>query len=163
MRTLVIAAIVAVSVPGVGRASDPFNDHSWQKSRPPAVIAYFKMPLHAHAPTDKAAYGLALTAPVPRRYAGSPLLLADMPKIADLRFNGTMPESLRFSGQLAWSADPREGLAGERANLLGLPGLGGLVLGVALVGGAAYGLYTVVKKECPAISTSTGACVQPAN
>lgn len=162
MRTIVAAAVVASVFTSSAFAADPFNDNGWQRSRPPAAVAYFKMNFHAKA-ADKVAYGLAVTAPTPRRYGAAPLSIADMPKLADLRFNGAVPQTLRLSNQLAWSIDPSAYANEGQHNLLGVPGVGGALFGLALTAGAVYGIYTVVKKNCPAISTTSGGCVQPAN
>jgi hypothetical protein len=158
MRAAVAAVVAATLFTGSALASDPFNGNGWQRSRPPAAVAYFKYQLQPSA-ADRAAYGLAITAPTPRRYSAAPLLLADAPKLADLRFNGVRPQTLRFSNQLAWSMNAEDYANEERHNLLGIPGVGGMIFGLALAAGAIYGGYTLLKKECPAINTTTGACI----
>ena len=163
MRTIVAAAVVVGLSSGSALSSDPFNGHGWQRSRPPAAVAYFKMPFHASKEDGKVAYGLAVTAPTPRRYSSAPVLIGDTPKLLDLRFEGALPHTLNLSEQVVWSLRGATQYGGEQRHLLGVPGLGGLVLGAALTAGAVYGLYTVVKKECPAISTTTGGCVKNAN
>jgi hypothetical protein len=160
MKTPIAAALSLMLFAGSASAFDPFNGQGWQRSRPPAAVAYFKMPLQQAGGGAKASYGLAITAPAPRTYGAAPMSLADAPKLADLRFSGAKPETLFLSGQVAWSLDPA---ARERHNLLGIPGFGGTLFGLALTAGAAYGVYTVVKENCPAISTTTGGCVKATN
>jgi len=160
MRTFVAAAVAATMFAGSAVASDPFNSQGWQRSRPPAAIAYFKLPLQA-SKSDKVSYGLALTAPTPRRYGSTPLLMGEAPKLLDLRFNGAVPNSLRLGEQPVWSMTPAGGVDGEQRHLVG--GLLNWGLGLALTAAAVYGVYTLLKKECPAISTTTGGCVEPAN
>ena len=160
MRTFVAAAVAATMIAGSAVASDPFNGQGWQRSRPPAAIAYFKLPLQA-SKSDKVSYGLALTAPTPRRYGSTPLLMGEAPKLLDLRFNGALPNSLRLGEQPVWSMTPAGGVDGEQRHLVG--GLLNWGLGLALTAAAVYGVYTLLKKECPAISTTTGGCVEPAN
>lgn len=159
MRTFVAAAVAATMFAGSAVASDPFNGQGWQRSRPPAAIAYFKLPLQA-SKSDMASYGLALTAPTPRRYGNTPQLMGDAPKLLDLRFNGAIPNTLRLGEQPVWSMTPAGGVDGERRHLVG--GLLNWGLGLALTAAAVYGVYTLLKKECPAISTTTGGCVEPA-
>lgn len=160
MRTFVAAAVAATMFAGSAVASDPFNGQGWQRSRPPAAIAYFKLPLQA-SKSDKVSYGFALTAPTPRRYGNTPLLMGEAPKLLDLRFNGALPNSLRLGEQPVWSMTPAGGVDGEQRHLVG--GLLNWGLGLALTAAAVYGVYTLLKKECPAISTTTGGCVEPAN
>lgn len=160
MRTFVAAAVAATMFAGSAVAADPFNGQGWQRSRPPAAIAYFKLPLQA-SKSDKISYGLALTAPTPRRYGNTPLLMGEAPKLLDLRFNGAVPNSLRLGEQPVWSITPAGVIDGEQRHLVG--GLLNWGLGLALTAAAVYGVYTLLKKECPAISTTTGGCVEPAN
>jgi hypothetical protein len=160
MRALIAAAAAATMFAGPVLASDPFNGNGWQRSRPPAAVAYFKFSLQG-SKSDRAAYGLALTAPTPRRYGMTPLLIADTPKLVDLRFNGAVPDTLRLSERVAWSMTPSTSPDGERRQLIGA--VADIVLGAALTAAAVYGIYTLVKKECPAISTTTGGCVDTAN
>lgn len=160
MRAFVAAAVAATMFVGSAFASDPFNGQGWQRSRPPAAIAYFKLPLQASR-SAAVSYGLALTAPTPRRYGNVPLLMGEAPKLLDLRFNGAIPNTLRLGEQPVWSMTPAGGVDGERRHLVG--GLLNWGLGLALTAAAVYGVYTLLKKECPAISTTTGGCVEPAN
>lgn len=160
MRAFVAAAVAATMLAGSAFASDPFNGNGWQRSRPPAAVAYFKLPLQA-SKSDKVSYGLALTAPTPRRYGNTPMLLGETPKLLDLRFNGALPNTLRLGEQPVWSMTPAGGVDGEQRHLVG--SLLNLGLGLVLTAAAVYGVYTLVKKECPAISTTTGGCVEPAN
>ena len=160
MRAFVAAAVAATMFAGSAFASDPFNGNGWQRSRPPAAVAYFKLPLQA-SKSDTVSYGLALTAPTPRRYRASPLLMGDTPKLLDLRFNGAIPNTLRLGEQPVWSMTSSGGMEGERRHLVG--GLLNWGLGLALTAAAVYGVHTLLKKECPAISTTTGGCVDPAN
>ena len=160
MRAFVAAAVAATMFAGSAFASDAFNGQGWQRSRPPAAIAYFKLPLQA-SKSDRVSYGLALTAPTPRRYGNVPLLMGDAPKLLDLRFNGAIPNTLRLGEQPVWSMTPAGGVDGQRRHLVG--GLLNWGLGLALTAATVYGVYTLVKKECPAISTATGGCVEPAN
>jgi hypothetical protein len=162
MRAFIAAAVAATMFAGSAFASDPFNGNGWQRARPPAAVAYFKFSFQ-DSKTDRTSYGFAVTAPTPRRYGTAPLLIADSPKLLDLRFKGAVPDTLRLSEQVAWSMSPSTRSDGRQHDLLGVPGLGGLILGVALTAAAAYGIYTLVKEECPAISTTTGGCVEPAN
>lgn len=162
MRALIAATVATTLFAGSALASDPFNGNGWQRSRPPAAVAYFKLQLQPST-SDRAIYGLAITAPTPRRYSRAPLLLADAPKLADLRFDGARPASLRFSNQLAWSINVEDYANEERHNLLGIPGVGGALFSLALTAGALYGGYSLLKDKCPAISTTTGACIENAN
>lgn len=160
MRVFISGALAA-SVLGAASAPafamDPFNGQGWQKSRPPAAIAYFKMPFHAGKDGRALTYGLALTGPTPRMQGPLSLPLTHAPRLLDLRFNGFAPDSLRLSEQLAWSQDPSAVDAGEGHHLVG--GALGWAINLALTGAAIYGIYTLLKKECPAISTTTGGCV----
>ena len=161
MRTFItgaVAATVFTAACGPTFAFDPSVGQSWQRSRPPAAVAYFKLPLHAAKADDKVVYGLALTAPMLRSYDASPVLIADTPKLLDLRFNGAVPDTLRVTGQVAWALNPSNQPDAQRLNLLGR--LAGLVLGVAGTAAGAYGIYALLKKKCSAISTTTGACVK---
>ena len=103
-------------------------------------------------------YGFAVTAPMLRTSGMAPVLIADTPKLLDLRFNGVVPDTLRVTGQVAWTMDSSQQPDGQRLNLLG--GLGDLVLGLAGTAVAVYGIYSLVKKKCPAVSTTTGGCVK---
>lgn len=164
MRALVAAAVAAsllASACGPAFAFDPSQASRGQRFSPPAAVAYFKLPFTTARAEDKAAYGFALTAPMPHGYGAPPVSIADAPKLLDLRFDGAVPESLRVTGQVAWSPDPSKLPDGQQRNLLG--GVGNLVLGLAGTALAVYGVYKLVKKKCPAVSTSTGGCVQPAN
>lgn len=156
-----VAATVFVTSVGPAFASDPFNGQGWQRSRPPAAVVYFKMPFHAGKDDEKVSYGLAVTAPAPRSYAASPTLIADMPKLLDLRFKGAAPETLLMSEQVAWSMNRGAMPEGQRHNLVGGPI--GWLMNLALTGAAIYGVYTLLNKKCPAISTTTGGCVSTAN
>ncbi len=160
MRAFIAAAVAATMFAGSALASDPFNGNGWQRSRPPAAVAYFSFSLQG-SKSDRAAYGLAVTAPTPRRYGLTPLLIADTPKLVDLRFNGAVPHTLRLSEQVAWSMTPSTSPSGERRQIIGT--VADMLLGAALTAAAVYGIYTLVKKECPAISTTTGGCVDTAN
>jgi hypothetical protein len=113
MRAFVAAAVAGTMFAGSAFASDPFNGQGWQRSRPPAAIAYFKLPLQA-SKSDKVSYGLALTAPTPRRYGNVPLLMGEAPKLLDLRFNGAIPNTLRLGEQPVWSMTPAGGVDGQR-------------------------------------------------
>ena len=159
--TAAMAAIVLATTTGSAFAFDPATGQSWQRATRPAAVAYFRLPFHGTTVDDKVAYGFALTAPTPRSYTSAPFLIADAPKILDLRFDGATPEALRLNGRLAWSQGSH-GPEGEHLNLLG--GLGDLVLGLAGTALALYGIYRFVdkKKDCPAgqtKSTSSGVCV----
>ena len=164
MRRLVAAA-VAGSMLAVSSGSafgfDPSTGQPWQRSRPVAAVAYFKLPFHAAKAEDAMVYGLAIAAPTLRSYGAAPLLIADRPKLLDLRFNGALPDTLRITGQVAWAQDPSKRPGEQRLNLFG--GLGGWVLGLAGTAAAVYGIYGLIKKNCPAISTTTGACVRDGN
>jgi len=165
MRTVVTAA-VAASLFATSTASafafDPSMPQGWQASRPPAAVAYFKLPFHPVTASDSVAYGLAITAPTLRSYGPAPLAIADTPKLLDLRFNGAVPDTLRVSGQLAWSQDPSQLPGGQHLNLLG--SALGLALGLASTAAGIWGIYTLVdkKKGCASgqvKSPATGACV----
>lgn len=160
MRAFIAAAVAATMVTGPALASDPFGGNGWQRSRPPAAVAYFKFSFQG-SKTERAAYGLAVTAPTPRRYGTVPVLIADTPKLLDLRFRGAIPDTLRLSERVAWSITPSTGPGGDRRQLIGT--VADIVLGAALTAAAIYGIYSLAKKECPAISTTTGGCVEPAN
>ncbi|MGE4061781.1 MAG: hypothetical protein AB7E79_00285 [Rhodospirillaceae bacterium] len=162
MRTIVAVVAAASLLASSAFAMDPFNGQGWQKSRPPAAVAYLKFQFHAGKKDERASYGLAVTAPTPRVYASSPILLSDTPKLLDLRFKDGLPHRLLLSEQTAWSMTPDQEPSGSRHNLF-FDGPVGWVFSLALTGAAIYGIYTLVKKECPAISTSTGGCVEPAN
>ena len=118
MRAFLAAAVAATMFAGSALASDPFNGNGWQRSRPPAAVAYFSFSLQG-SKSDRAAYGLAVTAPTPRRYGLTPLLIADTPKLVDLRFNGAVPHTLRLSEQVAWSMTPSTSPSGERRQIIG--------------------------------------------
>jgi hypothetical protein len=161
MRAFTAVVTLASLVSNSVLAFDPSHGQGWQRSRPAAAVAYFKLPLQAWNDEHKASYGLALTAPLPRRHGASPLSLADAPKLADVRFNGIVPETLLLSQQAVWSTNPDQRARDGRQNLVGGPL--GWVFNLALTGAAIYGVYSLVKKECPAISTTTGGCVDAAN
>lgn len=164
MRAFVAGAVAASIFNvacGPAFAFDPSTARYGQRFSPPAVVAYFKLPFDAAAAEDKAAYGFAVTAPMLHGYGATPLSIADTPKLLDLRFDGAAPESLRVTGRVAWTQDPSRLPDGQRLNLLG--GVGDLVLGLAGTALAVYGVYKLVKKKCPAVSTSNGECVKPAN
>lgn len=160
MRALIAAAVAVTLFAGSALASDPFNGNGWQRSRPPAAVAYFTLSLQG-SKTERAVYGFAVTGPTPRHYGLSPLLIAETPKLLDLRFKRAVPESLRLSGQVAWSMTPSEGPTDGRRQIIG--SVANLFLGAALTAAAVYGVYTLVKEECPAISTTTGGCVDTTN
>ena len=165
MRAFTAAAIAAAIfadsiVPAF--AFDPSTSPGWQAARAPAAVAYFKLPFHPAETADAVAYGIALTAPTLRGYGAMPLSIADTPKLVDLRFNGAAPDTLRFSGQLAWAQDTRQMPDGQHFNLIG--SALGLALGLAGTAASIWGIYSLVekKKGCPAgqvKSASTGACV----
>lgn len=164
MRAFVAAAVAAnllATACGPAFAFDPSTGLRPQRFSDPAAVAYFRLPFGAAKADDKMAYGFAVTAPVPYSYGAAPVPIADAPKLVDLRFNGAVPESLRVTGQVAWTLDPSRMPDGPRLNLLG--GLGGLALGLAGTALAVYGVYRLVKKKCPAVSTSNGDCVKPAS
>jgi hypothetical protein len=157
----VVAASVFVTACGSAFAFDPAAGQPWQRFSPPAAVAYFKLPFQAARTEDRVVYGLALTAPMPRMSGAASVLIADTPKLMDLRFNGVVPDSLRVTGQVAWARNPSQQPDDRRLNLFG--GLGDLVLGLAGTAVVAYGIYALVKKKCPAVKTTTGACVQAGN
>lgn len=164
MRAFVAAAVAASVLTascGSAFAFDPATGQPWQRFSPPAAVAYFKLPFNATRTEDRVVYGFAITAPMLRYSSMAPALIADTPKLLDLRFNGAVPDTLRVTGQVAWTLDPSKQLDGQRLNLLG--GLGDMVLGLAGTAVAVYGIYSLVKKKCPAVSTSTGGCVKPAS
>jgi hypothetical protein len=164
MRALItgaVAATVFATASGSAFAFDPLTGQGWQPSRPPAVMAYFKLTFNAPKTEDKVAYGIALTAPTLRGYGTSPVSLADTPKLLDLRFKDAVPDTLHLTGQVAWTRDPSQLPGDQRLNLFG--GIGGFVLGLATTAAVAYGVYALVKKKCPAISTTTGGCVKTSN
>ena len=133
----------------------------WQRFSPPAAVAYFRLPFHTVPGADRVAYGLALTAPVLRSSSAPPMLMAETPRLLDLSFRGITPDALRVTGQVAWAPSSSHHSDDRRLNLLG--GVGDLVLGLAGTAVAVYGIYSLVKKKCPAVSTSTGGCVKPAS
>ena len=153
-----IAAVVFVETTGCAFAFDPSSGQSWQRPTRAAAVAYFRLPFHPTESHDRVAYGLALTAPTLGGYGSVPLPIADAPKLLDLRFNGAVPDSLRVTGQVAWTQNPSQVPEDQRLNLFG--GLGGFALGIVGTAAAAYGIYSVLKKKCPAISTTTGGCVK---
>lgn len=164
MRAFVAAAVaasVAVTACGSAFAFDPAMGQPWQRFSPPAAVAYFKLPFHAVPGAERVAYGLAVTAPMLRSSGTAPMLIADTPRLLDLSFHGIAPEALRVTGQVAWAGGSSQRPDGQRLNLLG--GVGDLVLGLAGTAVAVYGIYSLVKKKCPAVSTSTGGCVKAAN
>ncbi len=154
------AGVVAATVLAVGSSSafgfDPIGQGG-QRSRPPAAVVYFKLTLDAATADDRLAYGLALTAPTLARSGTGYVPMADSPKLLDLRFNGAAPDTLRVFGTKAWARDPSQAPGDPRVGLFG--GLAGFVLGLATTAAVGYGVYTLVKKKCPAISTITGGCV----
>jgi hypothetical protein len=157
----VVAASVAVAACGSAFAFDPATGQPWQRFSPPAAVAYFRLPFHTEPGADRVAYGLALTAPMLRSSGAAPLLIADTPRLLDLSFHGVVPDALRVTGQVAWATGSSKPSGDRRLNLLG--GVGDLVLGLAGTAVAVYGIYSLVKKKCPAVSTSTGGCVKPAS
>src|SRR4051812_15059410 len=102
---IVAAANMTIAASGSAFAFDPSTGQSWQRSRPPMAVAYFRLPFQAGAVGDNIAYGLALTAPTPRSYSAAPVSITDTPRLLDLRFNGAVPDSLRVTGQVAWAHD----------------------------------------------------------
>lgn len=164
MRALVAGAVAASMLNlacGPAFAFDPSVAQGARRFSPPAVVAYFKLPFTAANAEDKAAYGFAVTAPMLHGYGAAPVSIADTPKLLDLRFDGAVPENLRVAGRTAWTSDPSKLPDGQRLNLFG--GLGDIVLGLAGTALAVYGVYKLVKKKCPAVSTTNGECVKPAN
>ena len=156
-----VAGVVFVVASGSTFAFDPSTGPNWRRPAPSAVVAYFRLPFHATTADDPVAYGLAITAPMPGSYSTESLSIANTPKLMDLRFNGARPDTLRVTGQFAWARDGSHLPEGQRLSLLG--GIGSLALGIAGTALAVYGIYGLVKKKCPAISTTNGACIQAGN
>lgn len=163
MRAFVAAAVAASLVTtacGPAFAFDPSTGPRPHRFSDPAAVVYFRLPFGAAKAGEGMAYGFAVTAPVPYSYGAAPLPIADTPKLLDLRFSGAVPDSLRVAGRAAWAPGPAPE-TGNRLNLLG--GVGDLVLGLVGTAAAVYGVYQLVKKKCPAVSTSNGECVKPAS
>lgn len=165
MRRLIVAALAALVFAEATGSALAFDPSAMAPSRQPArgsaAVAYFRLPFNATGAHNRMTYGLALTAPTPRSYGISPLSIANTPKLLDLAFDGAVPDSLSVTGRMAWARDPSRLPDGRPLTLIG--GLADFTLGVAGTALAVYLGYLLVKEKCPAISTTSGACITLGN
>lgn len=165
MRKVMAAVVAAVVLTETCGPSFAFDPSAIAQGRQPArgaiAAAYVRLPLGVTGAEDRMAYGLAITAPTPGHYGAFPLSMAQTPKLLDLRFSGAVPDSLSVTGRLAWARDSQHLPDGGEFQFVAE--LANIALGLAGTALAVYGVYMLVKKECPAISTTNGACLSIGN
>jgi hypothetical protein len=143
--------IACVAMSTATLAMDPSLGQSWRQATGPSAIAYFSLPLGHTKLSSKPAYGIALTAPTLRSYGTAPRMIAGIPRLLDLRFDGTAPSSQRVSGQLAWMRTSATRPDTPRRHMSASMDAAGWALSIIGTGLLTWGVYELVGngKECP--------------
>jgi len=118
VSTLLGFIVMLSSISSVYAFDTGIMSQTWDRDRSGMALIYFDLAFHDTRKTARPSYGIAFSSPNPGASQGRLGLIAERPRVLDVRFSGLFPRELEIGGSVAWSQNKVSGADGKRHSFL---------------------------------------------